>query len=465
MNGPGTAGKRKKRKRTLSIDEDIAASAAILMGVTAHDKWFNALIDMFPESMVMMKTDEEREEQYLLQTQSRYMKHKKGAAAKHAKKEESKKKKRARYDAANAATTLEKQQGKAGASEGKGAAAAAGHSSDSDEESDSEARQEHAKKLGLGGSNGVTSSNLTVGSTEALRERVRERIEELQKARAAKEGGFGASKRAEKRLANKKPSKNEQKKAAALKQHQNLKGKLGAKAKAKGQKSGADASKHGPAAAVAKAPKAPAAPALPSVEDIGDIAFGGLNLASSHKKMEGHKANAPGSKMRQLKGLLQAAEAKQVRLAQLKGEGEEGKAKAKEEQWADALKVAGGTKVKDNPAAIKKAIKRKENAKKKSAQKWGDRTQKVAEQQRAKQNSREENLKKRRLGLAYVPPEGEDAPAAGKTGGRRFKQEARDDGDDGAAAGKGGDKGGRGGRRAGFEGKKSDFINKKRKKG
>eukprot|EP00163_Fabomonas_tropica_P009836 TRINITY_DN1973_c0_g1_i2.p1 TRINITY_DN1973_c0_g1~~TRINITY_DN1973_c0_g1_i2.p1 ORF type:complete len:371 (+),score=155.74 TRINITY_DN1973_c0_g1_i2:68-1180(+) len=101
--------------------------------------------------------------------------------------------------------------------------------------------------------------------------------------------------------------------------------------------------------------------------------------------------------------------------------------------WGTLLQKAEGVKVKDNPALIKKAIKRKEKAKEKSQAKWKDRQQQVKKAQKEKQKKREENLAARKANKGQKGKKGK-----GKAG-----------------------KGGSGGKRAGFEGKKKGFINKK----
>jgi hypothetical protein len=146
-----------------------------------------------------------------------------------------------------------------------------------------------------------------------------------------------------------------------------------------------------------------------------------------------------------LVGLLKKAEEKERRLKELQaGEGGEG---GKEERsailWKDALKSAHGGKVLDNPKLLKKAIKKKEKAKAKSKEKWGDRTAKLSAAEKEKQGKREANLKKRKLG-------GAEGCAAGLN---MDKDKGKDE------------KAGGGRRRAGFEGKRADFLNKGGKKG
>lgn len=116
--------------------------------------------------------------------------------------------------------------------------------------------------------------------------------------------------------------------------------------------------------------------------------------------------------MKRLHGLLAVAEEKKQRLAGLR-QTEEGKLKAKEEGWADAIRVAGGAEVKDNPAALKKMIKRKEKEKAKSAAKWDDRMSGQRKEQSKRQDKREENLNRRKRGAVA----GEADKAAEGAGG------------------------------------------------
>lgn len=126
--------------------------------------------------------------------------------------------------------------------------------------------------------------------------------------------------------------------------------------------------------------------------------------------------------MKRLHGLLAAAEEKKQRLAGLR-QTEEGKLKAKEEGWADAIRVAGGAEVKDNPAALKKMIKRKEKEKAKSAAKWDDRMSGQRKEQSKRQDKREENLNRRKRGAAATAAadaEKGEAGGDGKVGGVRW---------------------------------------------
>lgn len=66
------------------------------------------------------------------------------------------------------------------------------------------------------------------------------------------------------------------------------------------------------------------------------------------------------------------------------------------ETWLAARKRAEGEKIRDDEALMKKAVKRKERAKKKSEREWKERTSGVEKTRQARQRKREENLRKRR---------------------------------------------------------------------
>lgn len=92
--------------------------------------------------------------------------------------------------------------------------------------------------------------------------------------------------------------------------------------------------------------------------------------------------------------LLKVAEAKKARLAEMdptkRAEVEE------KDRWLNAKKRAHGERVRDDTSLLKKALKRKETAKKKSEREWKDRLDTVSKMKDQRQNKREENLRKRR---------------------------------------------------------------------
>lgn len=66
------------------------------------------------------------------------------------------------------------------------------------------------------------------------------------------------------------------------------------------------------------------------------------------------------------------------------------------ETWLAARRRAEGEKVRDDEAMLKKAVKRKDQAKKKSEREWAARKEGVEQAMQARQKKREDNLRKRR---------------------------------------------------------------------
>ncbi|GMH54385.1 hypothetical protein TrST_g10533 [Triparma strigata] len=177
--------------------------------------------------------------------------------------------------------------------------------------------------------------------------------------------------------------------------------------------------------------------------DLSTIDFGGI---SGLKTVSSHKANkslSNVSKSKNLNHLLEKANAKKQRLQELKNGSSEDKKKREGIMWGDAMKEANGVRVRDDPAMIKKAIKRKEKSKAKSAAKWADRITTVADSMMDKQKIRKHNLEKRKLG--------------GKVAANLSHKEIRDE--------EGEEKTKRRRLGVGFEGKKEDFLNGGKKGG
>lgn len=94
------------------------------------------------------------------------------------------------------------------------------------------------------------------------------------------------------------------------------------------------------------------------------------------------------------KGALAKVEAQKKRLAGL----DDGKRKEvlEKETWLAARRKAEGEKVHNDESLLKKAVKRKEKAKKKSEKEWSDRVQGVQKAQKQRQQKREDNIRKRK---------------------------------------------------------------------
>ncbi|KAI0179846.1 SURF6-domain-containing protein [Hypoxylon sp. FL1284] len=94
------------------------------------------------------------------------------------------------------------------------------------------------------------------------------------------------------------------------------------------------------------------------------------------------------------KTALQKLENQKKRLLEM--DGEKRKDVENKELWLTARRRAEGEKIKDDEKMLKKAVKRKEAAKKKSERDWSARTEGVAKSMKDRQKKREENIKKRR---------------------------------------------------------------------
>ncbi|OJJ47526.1 hypothetical protein ASPZODRAFT_131040 [Penicilliopsis zonata CBS 506.65] len=241
---------------------------------------------------------------------------------------------------------------------------------------------------------------------EQLKQRLQKRLDELRAARHA-DGLNGKPARNRHELIEARRQKAEQRKA-----HKKL---LRQKAKEEEQrlKDEAMARRFSPggSGSLLASPRSPA-------ESVGSSAnnysFGRVVFA------DGQQADASLSSLREHKRqnaqdpatALKAAESKQARLAAM----DEGKRADIEEKdmWLNAKKRAHGERVRDDTSLLKKALKRKETAKKKSEREWRERIDGVAKGKEARQMKREENLRKRRDEKGAGGGKGKGKKPAGK---------------------------------------------------
>jgi len=181
-------------------------------------------------------------------------------------------------------------------------------------------------------------------------------------------------------------------------------------------------------------------------EDLQTMDFGKLaGLNPTPESFQNNKSLKNLNKKKNLELMLQKAEEKRDRILQLKQGTDEEKKKAANMQWGEALKEASGDRVKDDPAKLKKALKRKVAQKEKSQKAWKSRMEQTKEKMDERQTIRNHNLKKRKEG--------------GSTGANLSSKKIKDDAKDGE------EKKSRKMSRAGFEGKKQEFLNNKKKNG
>lgn len=184
----------------------------------------------------------------------------------------------------------------------------------------------------------------------------------------------------------------------------------------------------------------PTTPSSDPMEDLKHVDYGiisGLNTDSKKNYLEANKALS--SKGKNLHKILADAEAKQQKLQALKNSTDaRDKEKAAALQWSDTFKEADGVRVKDDPAKLRRAVKRREAKRAKSQKAWKTRMEQQSEKAKNRQQIRQHNLQTRKQG-----------GAAGANLSRRKIADAENP----EAKKK------VGGGRAGFEGRKQGFLN------
>lgn len=188
-------------------------------------------------------------------------------------------------------------------------------------------------------------------------------------------------------------------------------------------------------------------------EDLSGIDFGGIAGLKKVPTFKDNKslANTNGKNRKSLDTLLALAQKKKERLEELKAGTDENKEKAKRIIWGDTLKAATGEKNNNDPALLKKAIKRRAKKKVKSQEGWKVRMNQVKDNMDERQKIRSHNLDKRQLGGA----------AGANLSHKRIEEEDEKDSST-KKKGRLGPHSSKG--REGFEGKKQEFINGKGKK-
>lgn len=338
------------------------------MQARQHEAFFCELLNCFPAHLVLPPTEQEEET-----AAARYHHHRKVALPKDEKKKAAKEGKRARFQPENQLSVDRMQ----------------------------DVRQRVDAPTAPNDDAGVERN-----SYNALRDRLQKRISDFRSKRNTKSSGPGGGR------ANRRGDKAGHAGAEDDRPSRSNRPGGGNLRKGEGRDGGSDER----AAAEDQQPQKAA------VEDTGDIQLSMLELGTSQQRK---KTPAPGSKTRKLQSMLETVKQKEARLQELRQSDAD---QAQGEQWKDVLKIASGERVADDAARLKRALKSRESAKKKSAKKWDKLNKDVARQKAAKQQKRTENLKKR---AGQLP---KDEPTAKKR---------RQSG-------------------AGFEGRKSggDFINK-----
>ncbi|KAI0114179.1 SURF6-domain-containing protein [Hypoxylon sp. NC0597] len=216
--------------------------------------------------------------------------------------------------------------------------------------------------------------------TEALRARLAARIQALREARKADVDG--------------KPIRTRQELIEARRQKQ-AERKAHKKELRRQAKAEADQKREEALASARNSPGSILSPAVDLEENnfsFGRVGFGdGSQLSHdlSHV-LNSAKKKGPSDP----KTALQKLENQKKRLQEM--DEEKRKDVEDKELWLTARRRAEGEKIKDDEKILKKAVKRKESAKKKSEKEWSARKEGVAKAIKDKQKKREENIRKRR---------------------------------------------------------------------
>ena len=177
------------------------------------------------------------------------------------------------------------------------------------------------------------------------------------------------------------------------------------------------------------------------VDDLQTLDYGKLaGLNPTPKQYQNNKALANLNKTKNLEKLLADAEEKKQRLIELKRGNEQDKQKALDMQWGDTLREASGERVKDDPAKLKRELKRKLAKKQKSAKAWKSRLDQKKETMEQRLKIRKHNVETRKLG----------GEAGANLSKKRIATEEENDMT-------------RRRSRPGFEGKKQEFLNQGKK--
>ncbi|KAJ3112215.1 surfeit locus protein [Phlyctochytrium bullatum] len=230
---------------------------------------------------------------------------------------------------------------------------------------------------GLHASNGPAVNGAKPLSITELRDKLKQKIEELRTRREKKKGTRDE--------ADAQPS--DQQKAPKSRQEileRRLKKKKEKKEKA-AKKSGTKKAEMSIASST-EASAAQTSKASAEGIDIGTFKFSKVDTGTSGQKRRNGDT----------KSLLLKAEKKAKKLEMLQEQNpEKARAVVDSQKWSKALKMAEGDTVKDDIKLLKKTLKKKEKSKAKSAKDWEGRISSVTKAQEERQRKRTENLRNR----------------------------------------------------------------------
>lgn len=137
--------------------------------------------------------------------------------------------------------------------------------------------------------------------------------------------------------------------------------------------------------------KQPVEKSKPIFNKEGKMVFSKFDFAGDNTK----KKNTKNLSGKDYKGLLEKVTKAQQKVKDLaETDAEKAKHLEKKQAWQSALQKSEGIKVKDDPVLLKKALKKKEQRKRKSEKQWKKRENHVQKIKSDKQTKRRENIQK-----------------------------------------------------------------------
>eukprot|EP01116_Phalansterium_solitarium_P025403 TRINITY_DN9706_c0_g1_i1.p1 TRINITY_DN9706_c0_g1~~TRINITY_DN9706_c0_g1_i1.p1 ORF type:complete len:442 (-),score=143.35 TRINITY_DN9706_c0_g1_i1:171-1496(-) len=413
-----TSATPKKTSKAPKVSHRKNPLSGLASRLEAHATVIDGFVDLIPAKFYFpIEFTEE-------QMAHKFAKNKKNKAPKQEMKETSRKGKRARLDPANAKSNAELQVERKLDSlaerdesddedDDESEGSAEDDAEEADESTEDGADETHAdsKPSGWLGTL-LLSAGKDQSSTEQLRSRLQQRIEELRAKRKAPEKSENGQQQPRKK--QKKQAEEEKEKARKERQKQNKKGKQSAK------KEKADGAPPVPEEAEA---------AAATVEE-GDFSFSKFDFSTGQAVPSYLVDHAKKKKKASTEELLKRAQQHKLLIDQIKGT-EEGEQLMKRDAFKSMFAKAQGEKVKDNPALLKKTLKREQKQKKKSSAAWAERKSLEKKSQKERQEKRQKNIDEKRQ-KNKDRRMGKKSPAKPK-----------------------------GPRRPGFEGRKKGFLNKK----
>ena len=334
--------------RKMAADSHACSSEDLMTRLQGHAEYFSTMLNLIPAKYYFVEDDESTKQG------GKYLKHKKRSVKQVASKEASKKAKKLKLDPAARKTIEEIQREKEAAEQ-------------------LERQKFIAEALDSGASLQPLRLNSEVGSgttREDLQTKLQEKIEALRSKRKIGKrpaAGSGAVQ----------PQKKRRKKKSANAKDRKSVSRIGRKDASTGEGTGS-----GQASPKAKKPSV--------VDKSGQVVYSKFDFVSPSEPVKDTKAKKDFQK------LLAKAERQQKKLEQLKEtdekKGEELEAKL---SWKKALSHAKGEKTRDDPALLKKTIKKQDARKRKSRKEWKARAAQVEALKKKKQDLRQRHIQER----------------------------------------------------------------------